>query len=194
MLVLKAIGAFLIDIIETVVFALSIFVIVYLLAFQPHEVKGQSMDGIGGFHDGQYILTDKITYRLRPPKRGEVIVFKYPQNRNLDYIKRIIAIPGDEIIIKDNKINLYKDGSDIPVIIDESSYIDNDTLTEGKNYLKEGQRLKLNENEYFVMGDNRDESYDSRSWGVVNKSDIIGRSFFRYWPPNEIGLIKNPDL
>lgn len=186
--VLKGVVSFLMDILETVVIALSIFVVVYLLAFQPHEVKGQSMDGEGGFHDGQYILTDKLTYRFRDPQNGEVVVFKYPLNKNVDYIKRIIAIPGDEIMILNNKVYLYKAGAKEPTILDEQ-YLYSDAITQGKTYLQEGQKIRISEDEYFVMGDNREQSSDSRSWGLVPKENIIGRSFFVYWPPNDIGLV-----
>ena len=97
---------FVIDLIETIAISASIFVIVYFFAFQPHEVSGVSMNGNDGFHSGQYILTDKFTYRLREPKRGEVIVFKYPLNTSYDYIKRIIALPGERIQLKNNQVIL----------------------------------------------------------------------------------------
>ncbi len=188
----EGIKNFLLDIIETVVIALSIFVVIYLLAFQPHEIKGQSMDGIAGFHDGQYLLTDKLTYRFREPERGEVIVFKYPLNESVDYIKRVIAIPGDKIMLKDNKIYLYTDECPEGVIVNESAYIAPTVQTNPKTFLKEGVLVRVPEDNYFVMGDNREHSSDSRAWGFVERDEIIGRSLFRYWPPNEIGLIDHP--
>lgn len=197
---LKHLGEFFIDILETVVIALSIFVVIYLVALQPHEVKGQSMDGIAGFHDGQYILTDKITYKIRKimnkegPHRGEVVVFHYPLDESLDYIKRIIAVPGDSMMIGNNTTTIYTEKNPQGVVLDESTYLDDNVITRGKNFLKEGQKYTLKENEYFVMGDNRSQSSDSRSWGVVHENQIIGRSFFRYWPPNEIDLIQHAKI
>ncbi len=182
-----------IDIMETIIIALALFVITYLFAFQPHEVIGQSMDGIDNFHEGQYILTDKVTYRFREPARGEVIVFKFPLNKSYDYIKRIIGLPGEEIMIKDGKVTIYNQEHPDGIILDESQYLAASVITDGKNFLKEGEKKKIPENQYVVFGDNRPESSDSRSWGFLPKEDIIGRSYFRYWPSNEIGLIRHPE-
>ncbi len=190
----KAIENFFIDTVETVVIALSIFVVIYLLAFQPHEIKGQSMNGIAGFHDGQYLLTDKLTYRFREPQRGEVIVFKYPLNKSIDYIKRVIGIPGDKIMLKQNKVYLYTPNCPEGVIIDQSEFLAPTVKTDPKTFLKEGVIVTIPEDNYFVMGDNRPHSSDSRTWGFVERKDIIGRSLVRYWPPNEIGLIQHPKI
>lgn len=188
---LKSISEFLIDILETVVIALSMFIIIYLLAFQPHEVNGQSMDGIDHFHNGQLILTDKLTYRFRDPQRGEVIVFEYPLNKSYDYIKRIIGLPNESIMLIDNQIYIYNDESPEGKILDESAFIGKNVLTQGRAFLEDGQKVKIPDDSYFVMGDNRPESSDSRTWGFVPRKNIIGRSYFRYWPPNQIGLIKH---
>ncbi len=183
---------FVIDLIETIAISASIFVIVYFFAFQPHEVSGVSMNGNDGFHSGQYILTDKFTYRLREPKRGEVIVFKYPLNTSYDYIKRIIALPGERIQLKNNQVILYNAQNANGLVLDESKYLAPNTPTAGRDFINEGDIVTVPKDNYFVMGDNRKESSDSRVWGFVPKEDIIGKSFFRYWPFTEIGLIKNP--
>jgi signal peptidase I len=183
---------FVIDLIETIAISASIFVIVYFFAFQPHEVSGVSMNGNDGFHSGQYILTDKFTYRLRDPKRGEVIVFKYPLNTSYDYIKRIIALPGERIQLKNNQVILYNAQNANGLVLDESKYLVPNTPTAGRDFINEGDIVTVPKDNYFVMGDNRKESSDSRVWGFVPKEDIIGKSFFRYWPFTEIGLIKNP--
>lgn len=190
--ILKQLENFVIDVLETVIIALSIFAIVYLFAFQPHEVNGQSMDGIGSFHSGQYILTDKVTYNFREPERGEVVVFKYPENEHYDYIKRIVGLPGEELMIQDNKVYIYNDERPNGFVLDEEDYLADTVITSGRTFLEEGQRIKIPEGNYFVMGDNRPQSADSRSWGFVPKENIIGRSLFRYWPPHEIGVIQNP--
>ena len=180
---------FFVDVLETVVIAISIFIIIYLWAFQPHEVNGQSMDGLDNFHNGQYILTDKISYRFKEPQRGQVIVFKYPLNKSYDYIKRIIGLPGEQIMIKESKIYIYNKDNPAGFILDESAYVSSHVVTAGREFLKDGIKMQIPENNYFVMGDNRPQSSDSRVWGFVPKEDIIGKSYFKYWPANEIGLI-----
>jgi len=152
------------------------------------------MDGLDNFHDGQYILTDKLTYRFRNPERGDVVVFKYPLNPAYDYIKRIIGLPGESIELKNNTIYIYNNENPDGYIIDQSAFIDSDVLTEGRNFLQGGEKVDIPEDMYFVMGDNRSQSSDSRTWGFVPKEDLIGRSLFRYWPPNEMGIIKHPKI
>ncbi len=171
------------DLIESTVVALSIFVIIYLFLVQPHQVTGASMDPT--FHDGEYILTDKITYRFQEPQRGDVIVFKAPRNPDFDYIKRIIGVPGDTVLISGGAV--FVNGNKL-----NENYIQSETLILPGQYIKEEQEFKINNNEYFVLGDNRSHSSDSRQWGTVPKKDIIGRVFFRYWPPNKFGVIKKP--
>lgn len=178
--VLKRIFAFFFDIIETIVLALAIFVVIYLFLFQPHQVKGASMEP--SFFDGEYILTDKISYRLHSPKRGEVIIFKAPKNPELDYIKRIIGLPGErikiengDIFINDQKLN--------------EEYIPENTIISGGLFLSKGKETKIPEKSYFVLGDNRLHSSDSREWGPIQTSDIVGKAFLRYWPSNHFGIL-----
>lgn len=190
--IFSKLGGFLMDIIETVVIALSIFVIIYLLAFQPHEVNGDSMTGIGKFHNGQYILTDKLSYKFGEPQRGDVVVFEYPLNRSYDYIKRIIALPGERIMVSDNKVYVYNNEHPEGFVLNENEYLASTVLTQGRTFLKEGEVVNVPQGYYFVMGDNRPQSSDSRVWGFVPKDHIIGKSFLRYWPPNEFGIISKP--
>ncbi len=190
---LKQLENFIIDVLETVVIALSIFAVIYLFAFQPHEVNGESMDGIGKFHNGQYILTDKLTYKFREPVRGEVVVFKYPLDERYDYIKRIVGLPGEEIMLRDNKITIYNAAHPDGFTLNEDEYLADTVVTSGRAFLEEGVITKIPSGNYFVMGDNRPQSADSRTWGFVPKDEIIGRSLFRYWPPQEMGLIHNPE-
>lgn len=190
--ILGFIGYFLLDLLETVVIAGAVFVVVYFFAFQPHEVSGESMNGKAGFHTGQYILTDKVTFRLREPERGEVIVFRYPLNPSFDYIKRIIGLPGEKIKVEKNQITIYNQENPNGYILDESIYLSDEVITEANSFALEGKLIDIPQDHYFVMGDNRPHSADSRTWGLVPKDNIIGRSFFRYIPVNEMGLIKNP--
>lgn len=180
----KLVGLFF-DTIESVVVALSIFVVFYLFIVQPHQVKGASMDPT--FHDGEYILTDKIDYRLHAPQRGDVIVFIAPRNPDYDYIKRIIGIPGDTVSIKDGSVYVNNQ-------LLEENYINSETIILPGEFVKNNQEIKLQTDEYFVLGDNRSHSSDSRSWGTVPRKDIIGRAFFRYWPFTKFGMIQKPEV
>jgi len=176
----RAIGKLFLDFVETIVMALSVFVIIYLFLFQPHQVRGSSM--YPNFHDGEYILTDKITYRLREPKEGDVIIFRAPKNEEYDYIKRIIATPGKCVQIINGKV--YIDGKPL-----EEPYLPPDYSTSPGSFLRVGQTVCVPEKNYFVLGDNRSHSSDSREWGFVPQQNIIGKAFFRYWPPNRFGKI-----
>lgn len=151
------------------------------------------MDGIGEFRDGQYILTDKLTYKFREPQRGEVVVFKYPLDERYDYIKRIVGLPGEQIMLQDNKIYIYNSEHPDGFVINEDEYLADTVITSGRAFLEEGVKITIPADNYFVMGDNRPQSADSRTWGYVPKHEIIGRSLFRYWPPHEMGLIHSPE-
>ena len=177
---------------ETVAIALSIFVIIYFFAFQPHEVSGHSMDGIANFQDGQYILTDKISYRFSEPKRSQVIIFDSPVRKGEAYIKRIIGLPGERLMLSDNKIYIYNKEHPDGVVLDESAYLSPSVVTTGENFLHEGEVVTIPDDSYFVMGDNRPHSSDSRQWGFVKRDTIKGKSYFRYWPANQMSLIKRP--
>jgi len=181
----KRIGAFFLDIIQTVVLALSIFVVVYLFFFAPHEVKGQSM--FPNFHDGEFILTDKFTYRFHLPKRGETVIFKAPATESCaevecEYIKRIIGLPGEKVKIQNGRV--FIDGQVLA-----EGYLPGGELLSAGSFLKEGQGFSIPAGSYIVLGDNRPHSRDSREFGPIKKEAMIGRAFFRYWPPGRMGLI-----
>lgn len=177
---IKKIFGFLLETVQQVVFALAIFMLIYFFFMQPHQVKGHSMDP--NFDDGEYILTDKISYRFDRPKRGDVIIFAAPPARREDYIKRIIAVPGETIWVSDGKVFINGD-------VLQENYLPTNTRTFGNNFLSEGEKLTLNENEYFVLGDNRVHSSDSRFFGEITKSDIVGRAWIVYWPISKIKLL-----
>ncbi len=178
---LKAVFAFFIDFIETAIVALSIFVVIYIFLAQPHQVRGSSM--YPNFTDGEYILTNKISYRFENPKRGQVIVFKAPHNGGYDYIKRIIGLPGEIIKISGGKIYINNH------LLNEENYLSSDVLTQNGLFLSEGKQFEIPDNEYFVLGDNRSQSSDSRDWGTVPRKNIIGKAWFRYWPINKINFL-----
>lgn len=180
--------AVIIDIVETLVVAAAIFVIVYLFLLQPHQVKGASMKP--NFHDGEYILTDKISYRFNQPNRGDVIIFKSPTDPDVDFIKRIIGLPGEKIKISDGKIVIINDQNKNGFTLTEPYKINGPTS--GGKEAPQNTEVKIGENQYFVLGDNRLESFDSRSWGNLPKANIIGKAWLRYWPLNKFGFVKHP--
>jgi signal peptidase I len=139
------------------------------------------------FENGDYLIVDELSYRLRSPQRGEVIVFKYPQNPSQRYIKRIIGLPGETVEIKDGKIFIYQENSELKTL-NELGYLPSSTKTQGN------VKISLNKNEYFVLGDNRSgmSSYDSRRWGPLPREDIIGRVVIRAWPFATLSKIEVP--
>lgn len=170
------------EVIKIVILALLIVVPIRYFLFQPFLVKGQSMES--AFQNGDYLIIDQISYRFREPQRGEVIVFKFPVHLSQRFIKRIIGLPGEDVEIKNGKVTIYKDGEGWT--LDESSYLPEFLKTPGS------LRTSLEEDEYFVLGDNRTVSSDSRKWGVLPEEDIIGRVFFRLWPLSAFAKIKTP--
>lgn len=184
MFVLRKIYNFLIDTLQTFLLAAAVFLVIYAFLLRPFEVKGDSM--YPNFKDGEYILTNLISLRLGNPKIGDVVVFKAPNDKEKDYIKRIIGLPGDTVSIKNGGV--YVNG----VVFDESKYLKSTVKTYNGAFLMEGQEAVVPEDNFFVLGDNRPYSSDSREFGFVNKSNLIGISFFVYWPLNEMQLVKNP--
>lgn len=169
----------LVDFIQSLVVFGAIFAIIYLFIAQPHKVSGQSM--FPTFKNGDYILTDKVSYRIKDPVRGEVVVLKNPKNPSQDFIKRIIALPGDSIKVENTFV--FVNGVQI-----SEHYLPAGTPTRGGNFLKEGELRSLAPDEFIVIGDNREHSSDGREWGPTGKKGIIGKVFIRYWPPNAIGF------
>ena len=172
--------SFLFEVLQTVALALGIFAIVYLFLLQPHQVRGHSMDP--NFYDGEYLLTDKLSYRIGEPKRGDVVVFAAPPTRNEDFIKRIVGVPGDTIAIRAGKVWLNEKEL-------KENYLPETTMTFAGPFLSEEKILTLAKDEYFMLGDNRGHSSDSRFWGPIKKEDIVGRAWIVYWPPSKIGII-----
>lgn len=179
-LIVKKILSLVFDVIQTFVIALAVFVVLYQFVAQPHQVRGASMEP--NFYDQEYILTEKVSYRFNPPQRGDVIVFKYPQNPDFDYIKRIIALPGEEISIRAG--NVYINGQKL-----DEGYLPPNILTNGHSFLPEGKSFAVPPGQYIVFGDNRTRSSDSREWGTVPYDLVIGKAFFVYWPLNELGTV-----
>lgn len=175
------IGGHVADFIQTLVVFGAIFALIYLFIAQPHKVSGNSM--FPTFYDGDYIITDKLSYKLGEPKYGDVIVLQNPRDESQDFIKRIIAVPKDTIMIKGGLV--YLNGRPLT-----ENYLPGGTTTPAGATLTEGKTVEVLPDQYFVLGDNRGHSSDSREWGAVTKKEIVGKTFFRYFPPQRFGFFK----
>lgn len=176
------------DFIRTLVtFAIIYFVVKGYIA-QPFLVKGRSMEQT--FSDGDYLIVDQLSYNFTTPKRSDIVVFhtEFIQGGKESeyYIKRVIGVPGDRVVIKDGNVILYKDNGNIPTKLEEAY------LIEGlKTIAPNSIDVVLKDHEYFVMGDNRGNSSDSRYWGPVDKEYILGKPIVRLFPFNTITLFLN---
>jgi signal peptidase I len=165
-------GTALRELIETLVLTLVIFLVIRF-AVQNFRIEGFSMEP--NFHDGQYLFVNKLIYMLQPPQRGDVIVFVPPNNSSRDFIKRVIGLPGERVEIRSGT-----------VFINGEPLIENYPLNPGAYSTG---AIVVPPDEYFVLGDNRNYSSDSHSWGTVPAKKIIGKAWFSYWPPQMIGLV-----
>ncbi len=165
---------------ELIRFALiTLFIVLPIRIYiaQPFIVSGSSMDPT--FKDGEYLIIDEISYRFQDPERGDVIVFRYPQDTTKFFIKRIIGLPGETVNIKDSTITIEGTSDTSTFTLDET-YLSHPTWSTS--------RIKLGDEEYFVMGDNRPASSDSRIWGALDEDLIIGRALVRLLPAKRIGI------
>lgn len=178
---IKKLTSFFFNIIQTIVFAISIFLFFYLLVFQPHKIKGDSMQP--NYPDGEFLLTEKVTYRFNSPKRGDVIVFRAPINEEDDYIKRIIGLPGEKVSIKNGHVYINN-------TMLKETYLPSSSYTSGGLFLPNNKEVVVPQDHFFVLGDNRSYSSDSRAWGFVPKRNITGRAWIIYWPPQKAGIVQ----
>jgi len=167
---------------KIVVIALLIVVPIRYFVFQPFFVRGQSMEP--NFYNGDYLIIDELSYQFRAPQRGEVVVFKYPNDPSQRYIKRIVGLPGETVAVSSGKVFVYQDS--LPVALDESIYLPQTIQTQGN------VKITLGKDEYFVLGDNRSLSADSRAWGTLPEEDLIGRVMFRAWPFSALAKVELP--
>ena len=164
------------EIMLLVIIALAIVIPVRTYIFQPFIVNGSSMEP--NFYSGDYLIVDEFTYNfINKPERGDVVVFDYPLNINFKYIKRIIGLPGETVAIEDGKIKIKTVGGE-EIILDENEYLSDESIKEWvySNNLREET---LGDSEYFVLGDNRNGSSDSRKWGTLPSSNINGKVLLR---------------
>ena len=174
---------FSIESIKIVILSLIVIAGIRMFIMQPFFVSGKSMEP--NFHDGDYLIVDEISYRIGEPKRGDVIIFHYPNDPSEYYIKRIVALPGEKIGINENEIKIYNVENPEGFKLSEELYIPENTITTG-TYTRE-----LKNDEYYVLGDNRIASADSRVWGVLEKHFIVGRAWIRAWPFDNLSVFKD---
>ena len=190
------VGGFLLEIIKVFILALVIITPIRIFLFQPFFVQGASMEP--NFDDGQYLIINELGYKeteiglgnknifsvgsFKDFKRDDVIVFRYPKDPKQFFIKRVIGLPGEKIKISDGKVYVFNKENPEGLILDENGYLPGGLKTKGE--LAE----QLSENEYFVMGDNRDYSHDSRAWGAVDKKFVVGKVLVRAWPFNKTAI------
>lgn len=169
------------EILKIVIISLAIIIPIRYFLIQPFYVKGASMDP--NFFDGDYLIIDEISYRFSAPEREDVIIFRYPLDQSQFFIKRIIGLPGETVKVEDGKIFIKnKSIASGEFVLDESSYLEN--ISTAGNV-----EMSLGDDEYFVLGDNRDASSDSRKWGAIKKDYIIGRAWVRAWPFNRVKIL-----
>lgn len=168
-----------VEILRFSIIALLIVVPIRMFIAQPFIVSGASMQET--FHNGEYLIVDQMSYHLHAPERGDVVIFRYPKDPSKYFIKRIIGVPGDTLTIEESTVTIVNEANPEGFDLNEP-YIKS---------MRPGVTIKevLGDREYFVMGDNRDESSDSRVWGVLQEERIIGKAFLRLFPPQAFGVM-----
>lgn len=169
------------DIIRVLLISLAIVIPIRYFVAQPFIVRGASMEP--NFKDRQYLIIDELSYFFRAPARHEVVVFRYPRDPSQFFIKRIIGLPGERIEIREGKITIFNDAHQDGLPLRESYLV-----PEGKATHPD-MVIVLSNNDYFVLGDNRDFSSDSRFWGPLDKKLVVGRALFRAYPLSKFGVI-----
>lgn len=175
-------GSFFWEFLKVILIALIVVVPLRYFVIQPFVVNGDSMEP--NFHDKDYLIVDELSYRLGEPKRGDVVIFKYKGNTSEYFIKRIIGLPGERVEIGKGRVTIYNSEHPDGIVLSEGAYLDVDEKTSGE------ARLTLGTNEYFVVGDNRDASSDSRTWGALSRDDIVGKAWIRLLPLKNVGVVE----
>lgn len=181
----SAAGLFFLDLIRVALIAGFTIGLVRYFLFKPFYVRGQSMEPT--FLEHEYLIIDEITYRLHEPLRGEVVVFRAPPsatNEKEYYLKRIVGLPGERVKVTDNRVIIYNQEYPQGIVMEESYLTE---MTGGS------VTITLGPDEYFVLGDNRDASFDSRRFGQIHRSSIVGRAWLRGWPPGRVTTFRAPE-
>jgi signal peptidase I len=191
------VGSFIWEVIKVFVWALIIIIPIRIFLFQPFFVQGSSMEP--NFKDGDYLIINELGYKqtdislgnlnlftvksFKNFDRGDAIVFRYPMQPETFFIKRVIGLPGERVKIENNKITIYNNQNPDGLVLDEDEYLAKTVIT------TDAVDMQLKNDEYFVMGDNRTASYDSRKWGPVPEKDIVGKVLLRAWPITKAAVL-----
>jgi signal peptidase I len=170
------------DLIKVVAISLAIIVPIRYFLIQPFYVKGASMEP--SFYDHEYLIIDEISYRFSQPQRGDIIVFKYPKDPSQFFIKRVVGLPGETVEVRDGYVFIYSD-SGKKLLLNEYTYLSGEVKTVGE------KTWTLQKNEFYVLGDNRDHSLDSRIFGPVTQNLIVGKVWLRGWPIDRVKVFKD---
>ena len=181
---LKSSGNFAIEVIKIVVISLAIIIPIRYFLIQPFYVKGASMEP--NFYDYEYLIIDEISYRFHEPARGEVVVLEDPRNPARFFIKRVIGLSSERVVIDNNIITIYNPEYPDGLVLDEIYYLESSVKTSGK------VDVTLGEEQYYVLGDNRSASLDSRVIGPIGKDDIVGKAWLRAWPFSRLEHFEAP--
>lgn len=174
-----SVGSFLWELARIVVIAFVVMIGFRFFVAEPFIVSGSSM--VPNFHNREYLVVNKMSYRLHEPQRGDVIVFRYPKDTSQYFIKRIVGLPGEKVKVENGRVYVYNEEHPDGAVLEED-YLSNQDITFGNNEL-----TTLGSEEYFVLGDNRLASSDSRVWGILPKHDIVGTAWLRVFPLNAFG-------
>lgn len=180
-----SVGSFLWELARIVIIAFIVMIGFRYFVAEPFIVSGSSM--VPNYHNREYLVVNKVTYRVSDPKRGDVIVFHYPKDTSQYFIKRVIGLPGEKVKIENGRVYIYNSEHPDGAVLQED-YLSNQDITFGKDDI-----VTLGSDEYFVLGDNRLASSDSRVWGVLPKQDIVGTAWLRVFPLNVFGLAHFPE-
>lgn len=177
-------AAFFLEVVKVIIISLAIIIPVRYFLIQPFYVKGASMEP--NFHDNEYLIIDRLSYRVAEPRRGDVVVLRNPHRPREFFIKRIVGLPGETVRIENGRIVIARagDGADNP--LDESPYLAAEVMTSGST------SITLTADQYFVLGDNRSSSLDSRIFGPIERDAIVGRTWIRAWPMGRLGIFHRP--
>lgn len=176
----NGLGLFVVEMVKVALIALVIILPVRYFLIKPFYVNGASMEP--NYFDHEYLIIDEISYRLNPPVRGEVVVFHYPPDPKEYFIKRVIGLPGERVAVKDGGIIIYNQDNSEGIALAEP-YLEPEVQTAG------AVDITLGPDEFFVLGDNRNASLDSRRFGPIKRSDIVGRTWLRGWPLDRAGVL-----
>ena len=176
--------SFFFEMLETLVSSVIVILVIYSTVAFPEMVVGSSMEP--NFYTGERILVEKVTRYLKSYKRGDIVVLHPPGNDNIDYIKRIIGVPGDVVKIVDCKVYI-KSGEES--FLYEEDYLFDGICTVGGAKIKDGRSFKIEDDSYLVLGDNREKSLDSRAFGLVSRDRLLGKVVYRFWPLAKAGFV-----